>query len=64
MWTNARTGRRLQWIKHPEIPPSKSASEKGPHASGATIDNLFIFPKGEGEGDAPKALYRSTYYIY
>ena len=37
LWTNAQTGRRLQWIKHPEI-PLKNTSEKGPHLGLGLLD--------------------------
>eukprot|EP00967_Tisochrysis_lutea_P060131 scaffold76827_cov32-Tisochrysis_lutea.AAC.1 len=37
MWTNARTGRRLQWIKYPEV-PMRNVSEKGPHLGLGLLD--------------------------
>ena len=37
LWTNTRTGRRLQWIKHPDI-PLKGASEKDPQLGLGLLD--------------------------
>ena len=37
LWTNARTGRRLQWIKHPDI-PLKGASVEDPQLGLGLLD--------------------------
>ena len=37
LWTNHRTGRKLQWIKHPEL-PLKGDTEEGPHLGLGLLD--------------------------
>ena len=37
LWTNARTGRKLQWVKHPEV-PLKGDTTEGPHLGLGLLD--------------------------